>query len=238
VLLQQQGENGAALPLFERSFAIWRDLGDLRQTARELNSLGITHSALGHVDTARSLLADSITICRELGASGLLASALTTLGHLETSAGNLDSAAAALTEALAVDRAVGDEFGATIDQQGLALTSLFAGRAAEAAKLLSSTVDYVVASGDIQFLANTVELAAAIAACLGDSLRAARLCGAAAGIRQTASMPISPTDDAVLERFVGPARASVARLVWDAEMAAGRALTRQQAITLVEAPPA
>jgi predicted ATPase/class 3 adenylate cyclase len=238
VLLQQQGENGAALPLFERSFAIWRDLGDLRQTARELNSLGITHSALGHVDTARSLLADSITICRELGASGLLASALTTLGHLETSAGNLDSAAAALTEALAVDRAVGDEFGATIDQQGLALTSLFAGRAAEAAKLLSSTVDYVVASGDIQFLANTVELAAAIAACLGDSLRAARLCGAAAGIRQTASMPISPTDDAVLERFVGPARASVARLVWDAETAAGRALTRQQAITLVEAPPA
>ena len=42
VLLQQQGENDAALPLFERSLAIWRDLDDRDHVARELNSIGIT----------------------------------------------------------------------------------------------------------------------------------------------------------------------------------------------------
>ena len=56
-----------ALPLLERSLAIWRDLGDRDQQARELNSLGITHHHLGELDTSRSLLEDSAAISREIG---------------------------------------------------------------------------------------------------------------------------------------------------------------------------
>ena len=39
----QHGEPDAAVQLFERSLAIWRDLGDRDGQARELNSLGGTH---------------------------------------------------------------------------------------------------------------------------------------------------------------------------------------------------
>ena len=67
VFLQQQGEMQAALPLLERSLAIWRDLGDRDQQARELNSLGITHHLLGDMDTSRSLLEESAAIAREVG---------------------------------------------------------------------------------------------------------------------------------------------------------------------------
>ena len=63
----QQGELDAALRVFERSLAIWRELGDRDQQARELNSLGITHRHLGDLDTARSLLEESIAIAREIG---------------------------------------------------------------------------------------------------------------------------------------------------------------------------
>ncbi|HET7245487.1 MAG TPA: tetratricopeptide repeat protein, partial [Streptosporangiaceae bacterium] len=42
MLLTQQGEFAAAIPLFERSLAIYRDAGDRDQEAKELNSLGIT----------------------------------------------------------------------------------------------------------------------------------------------------------------------------------------------------
>src|ERR1700691_2420360 len=69
VLLQQQGEMQDALSLLERSLAIWRDLGDRDQKARELNSLGITHHFLGDLDTARALLEDSAAICREIGSN-------------------------------------------------------------------------------------------------------------------------------------------------------------------------
>jgi tetratricopeptide (TPR) repeat protein len=235
VLLQQQGDNDAALPLFERGLAIWRDLGDRDMTARELNSLGITHRGLRHLDTARSLLEVSIGIARELGGGVRLAHALNTLGNVEIDAGNLDRATDALQEALALDRKLGDELGAAIDQHSLAVASLCAERAAEAGQLVSSTLEYVVASGHTEFLATTVELSAAIAARLGDSLRAARLCGAAEGVRHTAAMPIPQSGDALLERFVGPARATIARQVWDAELAAGRVLTQQQAVELVQA---
>jgi predicted ATPase/class 3 adenylate cyclase len=233
VLLQQQSENDAALALFERSLSIWIEIGNRRQMARELNSLGITHRHLGHLDTARTLVENSITISREFDDGGRLAAALTSLSHVETDAGNLDRADSALREALQIDRQMGDELGVTIDLQSLAVTSLCAGRSVEANDLLLSTLPYVIASGHSEFLATTVELSAAIAASLGESLRAARLWGASEGIRQKLSMPISQPDDKILERFMGPARANVDRVEWDSAQNSGRVLNNQQAIDLM-----
>jgi hypothetical protein len=124
--------------------------------------------------------------------------------------------------------------GVAIDQQALAVTSLRAGRAREADHLLSATIDYVVSSGDTEFLANTLELSAAVAAHLEAGLRAARLAGAAEGVRQRMGMPIPARDAAMLERFLAPARAAIARDMWDAEVTAGRALTQQQAAALLQ----
>jgi hypothetical protein len=73
----------------------------------------------------------------------------------------------------------------------------------------------------------------AIAAELGDCAQAARLAGAAQSVRQEAGMPASPPDAATLEHFLAPARAAAAPGEWDAALAAGRALTREQAITLL-----
>jgi predicted ATPase/class 3 adenylate cyclase len=238
VLLQQQGENHAAVPLFERSLGIWRALDDVGQTGRELNSLGITHRHLGDLDTARSLLEDSIAIARESGADGRLAAALNSLGCVETEAGNLARATEVLQEAVALDRKLGDALGVTIDQHSLAVTNLCGDRAVEAGVIVSSTLDYVVASGHVEFLAATVELTAAIAARLGDGTLAARLCGAAEEIRLQANIPRPQRDDALLERFLGPVRATITLAAWDARRAEGRELTRQQVVALVrEAVP-
>jgi predicted ATPase/class 3 adenylate cyclase len=233
-LMQQQGQNDMAVTFFERSLAIWRHVDDQDKVARELNSLGITHSHLGHPDAARSLLEDSIDIARKIGGGVRLASALTSLGHVESVAGNVGRATEVQQEALALDRALGDMLGVAIDQQALAVTSLRAGRAREADHLLSATIDYVVSSGDTEFLANTLELSAAVAAHLQAGLRAARLAGAAEGVRQRMGMPIPARDAAMLERFLAPARATIARDMWDAAVTAGRALTQQQAAALLQ----
>ncbi len=233
VLLQQQGHNDMAVPFFERSLAIWRDIDDRGQMARELNSLGITHNHLGDPDTARTLLEDSIAIARTLGNGARLAPALTSLGHVESAAGNIDRATEVLREALSLDRAHGDLLGMAIDQQALAVTSLHAGRAGEAHDLLSASIDYAVSSGDTEFLANTLELAAGVAGHLAAPGRAARLAGAAEGVRQRASLPIPVRDATILEVFLAPARASMPRQAWDAELAAGRALSQQQAAKLL-----
>jgi hypothetical protein len=47
-------------------------------------------------------------------------------------------------------------------------------------------------------------------------------------------MPIAEQDAALLERFLGPARATVTRDEWDAEYRAGRALSQDQTATLLQ----
>jgi predicted ATPase/class 3 adenylate cyclase len=234
VLLQQQSEPQAALPLLERSLAIWRDLGDRDQQARELNSLGITHHHLDDFDTARSLLEESAAISREVGSHMRLAAALTNLGQLEADAGNFDRATQVLQEALTIDTKQGDMLGVALDQQSLAGVHLRAGRAADARDLLAAMAGYVASCGDPELLATTLEMAAANAAQLGEGMRAARVAGAAEAIRQKTGIPIKQPE--MLEQFLAPVRATTAPAEWDAELAAGRALTQQQAAALLASP--
>ncbi len=234
VLLQQQSEPRAALRLLERSLAIWRDLGDRNQQARELNSLGITYHHLDDFDTARSLLEQSAAISREVGSDMRLAAALTNLGQLEADAGNFDRATHVLQEALAIDIKQGDMLGVALDQQSLAGVHLRAGRGREARDLLSAMADYVVSCGDPELLATTLEMCAANAAQLGEAPRAARIAGAAEAIRQKTGIPIKQPE--MLEEFLAPARAAIAAEQWDGELAAGRALTQQQAAALLTSP--
>lgn len=233
VLLAQQGEHSRAVELLERNLALWRKLGDREQESRELNSLGATYRYLGDVGTARSLLEESAEIGRKLGSDHRAGIALGNLGQVESDAGNLDRATELLHEALALHRKLGDDAGAAIDIESLAVVSLRASRPHEARDLLPGVVGYAANSGDTEFLASTLEVAACIAAALGGRPPAARLAGAAEGLRQQAGMPIPQPDAALLERFLAPARAATAPRVWDAELAAGRALSEQQAAELL-----
>jgi predicted ATPase/class 3 adenylate cyclase len=237
VLLQQKGETQGALKFLERSLAIWRDLGDRDEQARELNSLGITQHHLGELNVARSLLEESAAIAREVGSDFRLAAALTNLGQLESDAGDFDRATEVLEEALALDEKQGDMLGVALDQQSLAGVSLRAGRPGEALGLLSGMFDYVVRCGDAVLLATTLEMSAAMVAQLGQSLLAARLTGAAEGIRQRLGVPIQEPD--LLDRFLAPARAAVAPEEWLQGLASGRAVTQPEAaVLLVSSAPA
>ncbi len=184
ILLTQQGEWAAAVPLFERSLAIYRDSGDHDQEAKELNSLGITHGYNGDLSTARSLLEESAALARKIGSDQRLAAALTNLGMVENFAGDLDRAAQVLQEAVTLDQKQGDQLGLVLDRHALTMVSLRAGHTRRARDLLSVTVDYVVSSGNSDILAAALELAACTVAELGEPLRAARLAGAAAAVRQ------------------------------------------------------
>jgi predicted ATPase/class 3 adenylate cyclase len=233
ILMDQQGEPDAALRLFERSLVIWRELGDREQQARELNSLGIVHRHLGDVDTGRALLEEAVALNRELGDKYRLGASLANLGQVESAAGRLDRATEVLREALAVDSELGNPVNIAIDRHSLALVSLRAGRPREARDLVCGIFDYVVSSGNTAFYVNTIELAAAIMAALDEPLLTARLAGAAEAIRQESGMLITPQEGALLEELLVPARATVSSQVWDAELAAGRALTEQEALALL-----
>jgi predicted ATPase/class 3 adenylate cyclase len=233
MLLTQQAEYAAAIPLFERSLAIYRDAGERDQEAKELNSLGITHCYLGDLGTARSLLEESAALARATGNEQRLAAALSNLGLTETIADDFGRATEVLLEAVALDEKHGDQLGLVYDKHGLVMISLRAGRTQEARDLLSTALGFVASAGDSDILATTLELAACTAAGLGEPPRAARLAGAAEAVRQLAGMPIAEHDAKLLEGFLAPARATMTGAEWDAEYGAGRALSQEQAATLL-----
>jgi predicted ATPase/class 3 adenylate cyclase len=233
VLLDQLGEPDAARQMFERSLAIWRELGDREQQAKELNSLGIAWRHLDEPDTARVLFEEAIAINRTIPGCVRLGASLANLGQLESAAGHFDRAGQVLREALALDTEHGDLFGMTVDRHSLALVSLRAGRPAEARDLLCGIFDHVANSGNTALLLNTLEVAAGIMAALDDPPRAARLAGAAHAIRQESGMLISEAEAAMLEEYLAPARDSVPPREWDAGLAAGRALSQAEALTLL-----
>ena len=152
---------------------------------------------------------------------------------MEGAAGNYDRATQLLHEALALDHKHGDLQGEAVDQQSLAEISLRTGQIQEARVLLASMLDYATGSGDSEFLAYTLEVAACIAASPDDGLQAARLAGAADGLRQQLGIPRPAKDQDLLDRFLAPAKAATAPTAWDAELAVGRALTQRQAAALL-----
>ena len=242
MLLTQHGELDAAVQLFERSLAIWRDLGERDEQARALNSLGGTHRRRGDPDAARSALNQCIAICREIGNEGQLGRALANLGQTELHAHNSDLAVKLLQEALAVHRKHQNSMGAAVDLISLAYIALLTGRAREARGLLSGTLDYLASSGDPEATADVLELAACIAAELGEGPRAARLAGAASALRELVGMPIPQEDVEVLEGYLSRVRAATAPGEWEAKLATGRTLTQEQAVALLASatpqPPA
>jgi predicted ATPase/class 3 adenylate cyclase len=233
VLLDQLGEADAARQLFERSLAIWRELGDRDQEARLLNSLGIALRHMGDPDAARAALEQAVAINRTVPGSVRLAASLTNLGQLESAAGNFDRASEVLREALALDTEHQDLWGMTAGRHTLALVSLRAGRPAEARELLSGIFDHVASSGNTALLINTLEVAAPIMGDLGDPLRAARLAGAAGALRHESGMLITEPEAAMLADLLAPARGAVPPREWDAELAAGRALSQPGALALL-----
>jgi hypothetical protein len=91
-------------------------------------------------------------------------------------------------------------------------------------------------AGNTSFLPSILELSAEITAQLGYPLRAARLAGAAEGIRQQAGVLRTDLDAATMEGYLASARAAVTTQAWDAELDAGRALTQQEAVMLLLSP--
>jgi hypothetical protein len=132
--------------------------------------------------------------------------------------------------------------GAAVDLISLAYIALLTGRAREARGLLSGTLDYLASSGDPEATADVLELAACIAAELGEGPRAARLAGAASALRELVGMPIPQEDVEVLEGYLSRVRTATAPGEWEAELATGRTLTQEQAVALLASatprPPA
>ncbi len=233
VLAGVRGDNGRAVALFRERLALARDLGDLKGQAAALNSLGIMTWEQQDYSQAQTLLEASMALRRELGQPELMAPVLNNLGLVALAQGKLSEAAGFLEEELALCRKLGDEMGIAAALSNLGATVLDAGNATRAGTLFEEALPHYRNLGDQDGLAHCLEGFAAVAASQGHAEAAAKLCGAADALRETAGVPLNDGDASRRERRLAPAKDALGEAGFAAAQVEGRTLTLEEALAAV-----
>ncbi|WP_353508413.1 adenylate/guanylate cyclase domain-containing protein [Intrasporangium sp.] len=230
VLALQQNDLAAGTQALERALAMAHRLGDVSREARESNSLGIGRREQGDVEAAGELIERSIELARRIGDDQREATGLSNIVTIHMDRGDYTAATQAALRAIAADEARRDAWGVAINQTNLATALLHSEGPEPALRKLLDTAHSTIALGDVELSICVVENFASVWAALGDTQRAAALLGAADHQRQAAGIPRTAPDEAILDRFVSPARSEADNDEWNRAYAAGRNLTIEAAV--------
>jgi predicted ATPase/class 3 adenylate cyclase/Tfp pilus assembly protein PilF len=227
-----QGDFPAARLLHEESLTIVRELGDRKGIANSLNNLGNVAYDQGSFSSARGLYEESLAIARELGDREGVARVLGNLGNVAKHQGDLLSARALHEESLAIKRELGYRQRIASSLNSLADLSIDERDFGSAQALYREALVIGRELGERLRIAFSLEGLAAVVAAQGSSLRAARIWGAAEGLRAEAGSPLPPKDRPAYDRRVAAARTREDNLAFDRAWQEGRALTLEQAMEL------
>jgi len=230
VLAVYQGDNAAAGAWLAEAMTVGRRAGDRRTEARALNMLGVMAMNEGDLELARPRLEESLALIQTVGERRDVAVALTNLGIAVYAQHDLARAANVFTEALALGRQLGERDMIATNLSNLSSVALRQGDIPQAETLQCEALALYQALGDPRRCAVGLEGLASTAGMARQGERAARLLGAAEALRETLGAPIPPPERADVERAVAEARAALGEEAWGRALAAGRALTLEQAI--------
>ena len=229
----EQGDYPTARTLYEESLSIRRELGDRRNIAAVLGNLGIIAYEQGDLTASRALSEEALTISRELGDRGRVADALNNLGNVAFDQGDIAAARALNEQSLAIARELGDWDAIATSLHNLGAVAYLQGDFGSARALYEEALANRSGLGDRLGVARALEGLAAVVAATGSSLRAARIWGAAARLREEIGSPLSPTERSRHEQRVIAARAAVRDdEVFDRAWQEGCALSPTQATEL------
>jgi predicted ATPase/DNA-binding CsgD family transcriptional regulator len=231
-VLQKRGDLAAARVLGTQNLTLMRELGDRRGVASGLFKLGRLSAIEGDYDAARRLLEQGLARYRELGLRPLTASALTALGDVVLRLGGRERARALLEEGLEQARELGDGPLTAGALTALGHFAVHAGELDRAGALLREALAVLrharSEGGTIECLQRLAELAAA----RRRFEPAARLLGAVEAAQAADAAPLAAAARADRDALAAVLRAALGEGGVAGALAAGRALTPDEALAL------
>jgi predicted ATPase/class 3 adenylate cyclase len=227
-----QGAIAYARVLHDESLAIRRELGSRGSIARSLNNLGNVALDQGDYPAARALFEETLAITRELGDRWSIANSLNNLGEVAYAQADYPAARALHEECLAIMRDLGERKSIANSLSNLGDVARHQGDFAAARALYENSLVTQRELGDTGKIVESLEGLASVVAALGLSLRAARIWGAAEGLREEIGSPLRPYERPNYERHVAAARTRGDNASFDRAWQEGRALTLEQAMEL------
>ncbi|HWG61230.1 MAG TPA: adenylate/guanylate cyclase domain-containing protein [Streptosporangiaceae bacterium] len=231
-VMLRRGQHAAALPLIESGLRLARGLGDPHLTARLLAVRSFAVDVEGdHASAARDA-AESVQLYRQAGDRRQVGTMVGNLGYAELSIGDLDTARRHLQESLDVARQLGDHYGVVYETFNLGLAAYLSGSMKAAEAYFAESLD----------LARRVRMKASTGyALLGlamarsgdaDLPRSARLHGAADEALAILDETVEPLEGGLRDIDCQRLRTAMGAEAFEAEYAAGRALTPQEVLSL------
>ena len=230
-----RGDNQRAKDLLEESLALSREADDKVMIVEALLQLGrIPTGPPGDLAWAKEIFEEGTALCREAGYTFRLPLFLVSLGYVFLLEGDYKRGEALSGEAAVLCREHGYKDSLLYASDNLGWAALLQGdykRARshyeESLTLCKEFNDEVVASEGIEGLA-------CVAGAEGEASRAARLFGAAQGLRETLREAVgyqhTPEEDAWREPYLATARSRLGEAAWEEALAQGRAMTLEPAI--------
>jgi tetratricopeptide (TPR) repeat protein len=230
-LVARHGDAAAGIAELDAAVAMWRELGDLDELASALDSLGwpLVYDAN---DNARALetFEESLELRREIGDAAGVTRALVGTAQVLVAIGETERAEAIANDLL--DRAAGDARTEHFAYHFLADCALIRGDPVEAGTRYRQSLRAALPLGDVVETSFEVQGVAMSEAGAGHPRRALVLAGAVEALWESLGLSISIAFwDALLERYLAPARASLGD-EYDAARAEGSALAFDDAVAL------
>jgi tetratricopeptide (TPR) repeat protein len=229
IVARDQGEYGLARALLEESLAIYRELGDKRNIAWPLTILGEVVHNEGDSVAARVLLEESLAISREAGVRKQIAMSLDSLGSMAREQGDLEAARALHEESVAINCELGEKEVISWSLTCRGWVAHGQGEYGTARARFEESLAINRERGEKRGTAQNLEGLAAVAVAQSQPKRAARLFGAAEGLRQAMGTPLPPAERAEHDRSVAAVRTALGAEPFAAAWAEGRALSLEEA---------
>jgi predicted ATPase/class 3 adenylate cyclase len=230
-LAEARGDYAASQRLWQQALTLAQRLGDTHAIARCQMSLGWHALLRGEAGAAEATLQEALAVQRQLGDTNCSAHSLCDLGVLALERGNVPAALGLLDQSLVLFQEIVRNPGVarTLAYLGLAYCTTGDVQQAADAYLAGLRIDRMLANR--RRAAGCLDGLAEVALVAGEPERAARLLGAASGVRGVLPpLPLPPALTAKHERVLLDVRQALGEDAWAAAYAAGQALTLEQAI--------
>jgi predicted ATPase/transcriptional regulator with XRE-family HTH domain len=225
-----QGEYATQRALHAESLTLFRELGEPWSIGLALRALGNAELYLDNYERAVTLLEESLQLFRALGDQVMYGSVLQERGYAVRLQGDNAQAAASYAESLALFQDLGNMWGIAAVQLSLGYLALAQGDAPRAAAYFAESLARYRELGHQEGISVCLAGSAGAMECMGQGVRAARLFGAAEGLRARIGALGQPIERATHEESVASVRAQLDQQTFAAAWAAGRALSMEQAI--------
>jgi tetratricopeptide (TPR) repeat protein len=218
VIARDSGDLAASRLIFEESLSLWREMRDPLAVARALSNLANVVKLEEDYTRARSLYEECLSIFREVGDRTGVAWALNHQGDVARDQGQCEVARSLYEQSLAAFRELDDRWGIAGSLADLGNLGREQGDYRVADSLYRESIRLFQTLEHKRGVARLLESFACSAAAQSEPDRSLRLAGASAALRQSIGAPLTPAEQAKLEKYLDPARraltTTLGRTLW------------------------